>query len=294
MRIKLIHATNMAEAMRRVRGELGEEALILGNRRVANGVEIIAALEPLIEKSAANPALKSAAPAPQEPEPEPQSCQLADMTQRAMRLHYGTLDWGKPIMLVGTPGAGKTATAAKLATRLVQGGEKPMVITADRERSGAAEQLAAFTRILELDLMIAENPLMMARILASRPAGHKAIIDMAGCNHYDTAQKEALITHAVTADANLVWVVPAGLDAEDAAEMAARFAELGARHMIPTKLDMTRRLESVLRAAEAGNFILTDAGIGAGIVDGIIPLGAQDLVARLTDAATYLKIRQAA
>jgi flagellar biosynthesis protein FlhF len=293
MRIKLFHAANMAEAMRRVRGELGEEALILGNRRVAKGVEIIAALEPETAKSALTAPIQST-PDPASPETEPERCQPAGMIQRALLLRYGTLDWGKPIMLVGTPGAGKTATAAKLATRLVQGGEMPMVITADRERAGAAEQLAAFTRILELDLLVAENPLMMARILASRPAGHKAIIDMSGCNPYDTAQKEVLITHAVAADANLVWVLPAGLDAEDAAELAACFAELGARHMIPTKLDMTRRLESVLRAAEAGNFILTDAGIGAGIVDGIIPLAAQDMAARITDAATYLKIRQAA
>jgi flagellar biosynthesis protein FlhF len=287
MRIKLFQASNMAEALRRVRGELGEEALILGNRRVANGVEIIAALEPAIEKPAA--------PAPLEPEhAAPAPGGFTDMTRRALALRYGMLDWAKPIMLVGTPGAGKTATAAKLATRLVQSGERPMIITADLERAGATEQLAAFTRILELDLAIAENPLMMARILATRGGGQKAIIDMAGCNPYDLAQKESLITHAVTADANLVWVVPAGLDAEDAADLATAFAELGARHMIPTKLDMTRRLESVLRAAESGKFTLTDAGTGTGIIDGIIPLEAQDLVARINDANAFFTSGHAA
>jgi flagellar biosynthesis protein FlhF len=135
---------------------------------------------------------------------------------------------------------------------------------------------------------------MMARVLANRPSGQKAIIDMAGCNPYDDAQKEALITHAVTADASLVWVHPAGQDAEDAAEMAHAFAALGARHMIPTRLDITRRLESVLRAAEAGRFFLTDAGIGAGITDGIMALEARDLVSRINDAESYLRNRQAA
>jgi flagellar biosynthesis protein FlhF len=260
MRIKLISAPNMAEAMRRVRTQLGEEALILGHRRVAGGVEITAALEP--------PAAI--------PEPAPQS----SLARRLGEMHFGVLDWGRPVMLVGTPGAGKTLTAAKLATRLVRQGEQPIVITADAQRAGAAEQLAAFTRILDINLIIAENPLTMARALAGR-SGRKAIIDMAGFNPFEAEQREFLLTHAITANANLVWVLPAGLDVEDASEMAGILATLGARHMIPTKLDISKRLESVLRAAEAGGFILTDAGIGPGIADGLIPLDGQVLLSYL-------------
>jgi flagellar biosynthesis protein FlhF len=297
MRVKLIHAATMAEGMRRVRFELGEDALILGNRRIGNGVEIIAAIEPAIETAAPANTKPKTPPPPPQPAPAPAAPDpnwLDKMTRRALLLHYGALDWSKPVMLVGTPGAGKTLTAAKLAARLVRLGEKPMVITADRERAGASEQLAAFTRILELDLTVAEDPLMMARALASRPAKCKAIIDMAGCNPYDLAQKEALVTSAVTADASLVWVLPAGQDADDAAEMATCFASLGARQMIPTKLDISHRLEGILRAAEAGGFTLTDAGIGSGIIDGIMPLEAQDLIARLAAAASHFKARQAA
>jgi len=284
MRIKLFQATTMAEAMRLVRCELGEDALILGNRRVTNGVEITAALEPRTDE---------AAPATQPP-PKPQHVYVSSTAKRAMSLHYGTLDWSKPIMLVGTPGAGKTLIAAKLATRLVRLGERPMVITADNERAGAVEQLSAFTRILELDLIISENPLMMARLLANRPNAQKAIIDMPGCNPFEDSQREMLITQAITADANLVWVFPAGQDCDDAMEMAEAFAALGARHMIPTKLDMTRRLESLLRAAETGGFTLTDAGVGSGIIDGIVSIEARHLVERVNDSEAYFKARQAA
>ncbi len=271
MRIKLISASTMAEAMRRVRAELGEEALILGNRRVAGGVEITAALEPVI------------AP-PITPEPKPEQRAENSLAARVSRIQFDTLDWTRPIMLVGTPGAGKTLTAAKLATRLVQMGDQPMVITADGDRAGAAEQLAAFTRILNLELIVADNPLMMSRALACR-SGHKAIIDMAGFNPFETGQREILINHAVAADAALVWVLPAGLDSEDAAEFSETFAQLGARHMIPTKLDITRRFESVLRAAEAGGFILTDAGIGPGIADGLVPLDCKILLSLIQHEA---------
>jgi flagellar biosynthesis protein FlhF len=293
MKIKLIQAPNMAEAMRRVRAELGEEALILGNRRIANGVEITAALEPTQVEPRSNSADRRSPENLLDLQATPVS-RSNSMARRAAALYYGSLNWEKPIMLVGGPGAGKTLTAAKLATRLVQAGHSPMVITTDGDRAGATEQLAAFTRILGLNLMVADNPLMMARALAVRPMGCKAIIDTAGLNPFEEDQRETLITHAVTADANLVWVLPAGTDAEDAADMAQAFAALGARHLIPTKLDMTRRLESVLRAAETGAFILTDAGIGSGVADGLITLEAAYLVARINDAATNSETRQTA
>ena len=293
MRIKLFQAPNMAEAMRQVRAELGEDALILGNRRIGNGVEITAALEPVIADT--RPATSSRCPPPSFAaiNIDPVTNRRNSMARRAAALHYGNLDWNKPIMLIGTPGAGKTLTAAKLATRLVQAGDNPMIITTDGDRAGATEQLAAFTRILDLNLVVAANPLILARTLASRPMGNKAIIDMAGFNPFEEAQREALVTLAVTADANLVWVLPAGLDADDAAEMAQVFAALGARHMIATKLDITRRFESVLRAAEAGAFILTDAGIGSGIADGLIPLDPAYLVSRINNQP-HIETRQVA
>ena len=46
MRLKLYRAATLSQAMARVRAELGVEALILGSRRVGDGVELTAALEP--------------------------------------------------------------------------------------------------------------------------------------------------------------------------------------------------------------------------------------------------------
>ncbi len=45
MKIKRLCAPNIREAMRQVRDELGAEAVILSNRRVASGVEIVAAVD---------------------------------------------------------------------------------------------------------------------------------------------------------------------------------------------------------------------------------------------------------
>lgn len=45
MKVKRFYAANIREAMRKVREELGAEAIILSNRRVSNGLEIIAAID---------------------------------------------------------------------------------------------------------------------------------------------------------------------------------------------------------------------------------------------------------
>ena len=45
MRIQRIYAANVREAMRQVREQLGPEAVILSNKRVAEGIEIVAAID---------------------------------------------------------------------------------------------------------------------------------------------------------------------------------------------------------------------------------------------------------
>lgn len=60
-------------------------------------------------------------------------------------------------MLIGPPGAGKTLTIAKLATRSTPSGRKVGVITTDTARAGGIDQLAAFTKLLKLKLLAVED-----------------------------------------------------------------------------------------------------------------------------------------
>lgn len=45
MKLKRFVATDMRSALAKIKEELGAEAVIMSNKRVANGVEIIAALK---------------------------------------------------------------------------------------------------------------------------------------------------------------------------------------------------------------------------------------------------------
>jgi flagellar biosynthesis protein FlhF len=292
MRLKLYRASSVAEAMAQVRTELGAEALILTTRRVAGGVEVTAALEP-----------ESTPPVPLDPTRAVALAWHGVPTSLAQRMAAGPLAFAlsaalrferlplasgsKPLLLAGPPGAGKTLTTARLATRLSMSGVNPVVITADGQRAGATEQLAAFTRLLRITLLVASNPVTLARALARRQEAEPVLIDAAGADVFDRSQAEELAAIAAVTGAKLALVLPAGLDPAEAAEVAAAYRELGASVLIATRLDIARRLGGIVAAAGVG-LALTEAGTGPGVADGLTPLTPDLLARRLAEAAMVI------
>lgn len=292
MRLKTYRAPRMPEAMALLREELGADAVILSTRRTAQGVEVTAALEaeePLLIPPASQAPCTPAGPLAFHNLPSLLAARLAHgpLDQAlAGALGFAPLPDGRdrPIMLVGPPGAGKTLTCAKLAARLVLAEAAPVVATTDGQRAGASAQLAAFTGVLGLTLAVAPSPAALGKALARRAPGQPALVDGAGCDPFDARQAVALHALASAAQADLVLVLPAGLDAGEAADLARAFAALGARHLVPTRLDAARRLGAVLAAAEAGPLLLTEGGTGPEVVDGLETLTPAWLAARLAAA----------
>jgi flagellar biosynthesis protein FlhF len=95
------------------------------------------------------------------------------------------------------------------------------------------------------------------------------LIDTAGINPFDAAQLQTLAALADAAAATPVLVLAAGQDSNEAAEQADIFATAGIRHLIPTRLDIARRLGAVIAAADAGKLTLSEAGTGSGATDGL-------------------------
>ena len=171
-------------------------------------------------------------------------------TALAKAIPFGTLSFDQaPLLLVGPPGAGKTLTVARLATRLVMAGVAPMVITADGKRAGATEQLAAFTKLLGISLIVASHPVTLGRALTRCPNSVPVLVDTPGCDPFDAAQMEELTALAATAGGAMVLVLPAGLDPAEAADQAQAYAASGARLLVATRLDLARRLGGILAAA---------------------------------------------
>ena len=282
MRLKLFRAATLKQAMAHVRADLGAEAMILGSRRVADGVEVTAALEPAEPVPVRLPDTRSIAALDWHGVPAPIAERLR-LAPLAAVLRFGTLPLGAggpPLLFAGPPGAGKTLTVARLATRLVMEGATPLVVSADGRRAGATEQLSALTRLLGLELAVAAHPVALTRAVAQRQGGAPVLIDLPGSDPFQPLEREALAALAAAFDAVLVAVLPAGLDAAEAADLAGAYREAGAERLVATRIDCARRLGGVLAAAAAG-LVLVEAGIGPGAADGLVPFTPDLLAARL-------------
>ncbi len=281
--------------MSAVRKALGSDALILETRQADGDVEILAAVE---EVSASEP----------EPlVPTPARGSTKEARQQALRWHglsddlagrlleddlahaltkslrFGDLlpSSDATLLFVGEPGAGKSLSVLKLSTRLVMAGQTPLVISADGRKAGAIEQLAAMTRLLGLTLVVADDAATLRRAIGRRTAGGPVLIDGPGLIAGDEADDAMLSDFAAAASAETVLVLPAGLDVSEATELAAHYKSLGARRLVPTKLDVSRRIGGIVEASWRSGLMLTEAGSSPSVVDGFSSVTASMLAGRL-------------
>ena len=183
----------------------------------------------------------------------------------------------RPLMLIGPPGGGKPLTTAKLAARGVMAGHSVGVVTTDAKRAGAIEQLAAFTRVLKIDLQTAATPSELVEAVV-RLDGHDAVyIDSAAVNPFLNSDMSALKGLIRATGADPLLVLPAGGDALEAADMGQAFADAGAGRMIVTRLDLTRRLGGVLAAAERSRLSFSGGSTTPRVSKGLNPISAVSL-----------------
>ena len=96
--------------------------------------------------------------------------------------------------LVGQTGAGKTTTIGKLAARyaLEYGAESIALITTDRYRIAAHEQLMVFGRILNIPVRVVDEQNSLDDVIESLSDKKLVLIDTAGLNHQDPDWAEQL------------------------------------------------------------------------------------------------------
>jgi flagellar biosynthesis protein FlhF len=289
MRLRTFTAATMGDAMSLVRARLGPDAVIVsteegedGATRVTAAVEQIERLSPGIEPDvidALNEALSGHGLAPLLIEKilcaalpfETDEPLLALASAFATFFSFAPLDGEirRPLLLAGPPGAGKTVSLAKLATRALMAGRAVRLVTADTVRAGGIEQLEAFARVLRIQLHRAESAQRLAPLAADTQPGELLLIDSPGINPYSAGDRRELSQLIAASGAEPVLVLPAGGDAVDTVEMARIFRDLGASRMVVTRVDMVQRLGSIVACAEALRLGFAEAGTSPDIAKGL-------------------------
>ncbi len=193
--------------------------------------------------------------------------------------------YNKALMMVGPPGSGKTLAVAKLAARSTMSGLNVGVISTDTVRAGGIEQLESFTRLMNIDLKKAENTEDLMAALNNMEGMDQVIIDTQGINPFDTDDIKHLAKLIGARDIEPVLTLPAAGDCEESGEIARIFATIGVGSLIPTRIDIARRLGGLLAAAHRGGLHFADAGNTPKVADGLVPLSPKALAKMLMPGA---------
>ena len=306
MRIKTYQALNVPEAMNQIRQDFGNNAVILSNTRTLEGVRITIGIENDIADVQIQEALFGT----------PQN-QFYEKIQKILRNHstppvlierilnalpndfnqnetqslssalekvfqfspLPTNDTKRAFMLVGPSGSGKTIAVAKMAVKAKIKNKKIGVITTDIKRAGAIEQLEAFTKILDLNLIkVRKADLLKDTLNELRTKVDLILIDSPGINPFskeDTDLLKEMISDTVGLEP--ILVLSAGMDAYESADIASIFLNLGCHRLLSTRLDLSRRFGNILWAAQSNGYALTDVGISGHVSEALCPLKAQSL-----------------
>jgi flagellar biosynthesis protein FlhF len=186
------------------------------------------------------------------------------------------------VLLLGPPGAGKTTLAAKLAAS--RGERQSLLVSTDAGRAGGIAQLEEYAGVLGLPVAVANDAPALAR-LAAEAERRNLVIDTAGAVPGDEAARDALAAFLAAASAQPILVLPADIAAEEAVAMVRFFAPLRAKTLLPTRLDLVRRLGGMLAAADAGRLALPAAGVTPHFAFGLRPLTPEMLARRILAAA---------
>lgn len=311
MRMKMFAAESYEAAKAMIFAEMGEDAIILSEREVPGGVEVRAATDKLGGGMVPSEPRFLTRLNRQAPQGRPNENPLRNRVRDALIWHGApqrfaerVADAGAPmsaksqepadimasgldalitcdpipamptrdILLVGPPGHGRTATAAKMTRRAAVTNTQILPVAADLDATAGGAQLAAYLELEQRQIRAASTPDdLFALLRKARTDGYRCVIDLPAIVPFDEEDMASLKDLIAVIDAEPVLVISAEGHPDDQAEAARAFASVGVRRAIVTKLDVTRRRGGVVAALSGAGIAFAHLAVTPFIGGGLVP-----------------------
>jgi flagellar biosynthesis protein FlhF len=184
------------------------------------------------------------------------------------------------VALVGPTGVGKTTTVAKLAANIkLVHGLRVGLVTVDTYRIAAIEQLKTYAEIIDVPLVVANDPGEMRNAIEELGPMDMVFIDTAGRSPRDEVKIRELAEFMSRARPDEVHLVlSAGAGERSLRAAAERFAQVSADRLILTKLDEAESLGAILGVVGPTGRPISYLTTGQAVPDDIEPADRQRLV----------------
>ena len=208
---------------------------------------------------------------------------LGDNGRRAGRALDKSGAAARVVCLIGATGAGKTASAAKLAAHHKRTlGLRVAWVCADTVRAGAIAQARAYAETLKLPLRVAYTPDELAQAVAAEAEADLIVVDTFGLNPRREDHVVDLGAYLTALPQRATYVVaPATAKDQDLREALAAFGPFQLTALLFTKLDETATLGSVFNVAWRSKLPLAYFSVGPNVLDDLLAAQPERLVSAL-------------
>lgn len=345
MKLKRFTAQNMSAALKAVKAELGDDAVILSTRKIKGNdgkptLEVTAAIEQIAPAKADAPKEDRRISGPRTEEVrtattgtttadfdlEPANngegtladqlmahgvtSAIAQKLQKAVKalmetgfseedglemvlsklINFRTpgelLEAGKPFVLVGSTGAGKTTTLAKIAVTERMHGRKVALVTMDTYKIGGVEQLDIYADALKESLHVVKSGQTLGQTLEKIKGYDLILVDSAGVNPYERTRMADIAKQLDAVDATVALMLPSNLNAAEMTALPKAFGALKPKHLLFSKMDETSFLGGMVNTAIESGLPLCFATDGQRVPQDLLQLDAKTMSRRLLMAPT--------
>jgi flagellar biosynthesis protein FlhF len=199
------------------------------------------------------------------------------------------------LALVGPAGCGKTCGIAKLAARTLAAGHDAILVSADSERSGGADQLKALADRLgarfEVVTTVADAKDLVTE---ARRLNIALFLDTAASSPLQPADMRLTARLVHEAGLEPIACLPADMRPDDLEDLARSLFKLGAKRAIATRMDLTNRRASVMYAAHQANLALAQLSASPYIAGGLAIASVNRLAALVLEPFDLAHTEEAA